>query len=214
MRRRVKRDLTVLFGILVVLVVVAFANSQFERSNLANRMEQYRQRVESDRESGGLDLLSWNLLRKTTGSMREGPTFHEALLEMDGQHVDIVGFMVPLDEFRNVREFLLLPLPIVCYFCEEPPMRDVMVVQMAEGHATEIYQEPVLINGDLTLNQEPNTKFFYVISNAKMGPGKKGGSLTRKNIPQQHMMHGSQTPESELLPPTEPPVEAPSEELE
>ncbi len=214
MRRRVKRDLTIFVGIVAVLVVVAFANTQFERSNLAERMEQYRQRVEEDRVTGGLDLLSWNLLRKTTGNMRSGPEFHEALLEYDGQRVDIVGFMVPLEQFRNVSEFLLLPLPIECYFCEAPPMRDVMVVQMAQGEATDIFQEPVLINGNLKLNQGPGTKFFYVISDAKMGPGKKGGSLTRKSIGAEHMVPGHEKTKEELLPPAQPPVDIAPEELE
>ena len=209
MRKRAKRDLSVILGVVAILVAMAMANNFFYRSSLAERMVKYRQQVEQDRRSGGLDLLQWNLLRNTKGTVRSGPTFDPKLVEYDQKRVDLVGFMVPLDTFRQMKEFLLLPMPIECYFCGAPPMRDVMVVQMAEGETTDLFKEPVLINGTLKLNQGPGTKFFYVISGAKMGPGKEGGTLTRKTVEQQHMVHPQQSDEP-LLQGAEPPKPVPA----
>lgn len=208
MRTRTKRELAVFVGIAVLLAVVVLANSAFQRGDLADRMDKYRKQIEASRKSEGLELLQWPLLRKTTGNMRRGPTFDERLIAMDKTRVDLVGFMVPIDQFRNMTEFILLPVPIECYFCQAPPMRDVVVVQMAAGETTNLFREPVLVNGVLTLNHGPGTKFFYVVNDAKMGPGKKGGTLTQKDVAPQHMMHGQEQPEEELLAPMEPPKPA------
>jgi hypothetical protein len=163
--------------------------------------------VERERKSLGLELLDWQLLRTTQGRMSTGPTFTDELKEKGGQHVDIVGFMVPLDTFRNINEFMLLPLPIECYFCQIPPMRDVMLVQLKDGETTSIYKEPVLINGTLTLKEGKGVKFFYEIRDASMGPGEPQGELTPRYIKPQHMVPQHERDESVLLDGYEPPTE-------
>ncbi len=202
MRRRTKQEFVVILGIILLLATVVLVNGYFQRSSLADRMEAIRKKVEQGRKTEGLELLQWPLLQKTTGTVRKGPTFDERLLKYDQQPVDIVGFMVPLEQFRGMTEFLLLPIPIECYFCQSPPLRDVMVVQMEKGKTTPLYREPVLINGILNLKKGPNTKFFYVITNANMGPGKRGGKLTIKDVAAQHMIPNHQ------------PTQAPQEQLQ
>ncbi len=199
MRARTKRDLTIFTGVVFVISIVALLNNFFYRSSLAERMERYRMMIERDRKSKGIDLVSWKLLQKTKGNMRTGPTFDEELLKLDRQRIHIVGFMVPLNQFRKMKEFLLLPLPIECYFCQAPPMRDVIVVQMAENETADLYREPVLINGVLNLQKGKGVKFFYIITDARLGPAKEGGSLTRKTVAPQHMMHVQPAPQEQLL---------------
>ncbi|MGC8738134.1 MAG: DUF3299 domain-containing protein [Candidatus Hydrogenedens sp.] len=199
MRFRAKRDLTIFVGVIFIISVVALMNNFFERSSLAERSEKWRQIVEKERQKKGINIISWKLLQKTKGNMRSGPTFDEELLPYDKQNIHIVGFMVPLNEFRNIKEFLLLPLPIECYFCQAPPMRDVVIVQMAENEKTNLYREPVLINGTLNLQKGKGVKFFYVITEAHIGPAKEGGSLTIKSVQPQHMMHVQPAPQEQLL---------------
>ena len=110
MRARTKRDLTIFTGVVFVISIVALLNNFFYRSSLAERMERYRMMIERDRKSKGIDLVSWKLLQKTKGNMRTGPTFDEELLKLDRQRIHIVGFMVPLNQFRKMKEFLLLPI--------------------------------------------------------------------------------------------------------
>ena len=212
MRRRTKRDLALLVSVIAILGAVALAKGFFERSDLANRMETARKGVEQTRKSEGLELLPWPIVQRTTGNVKKGPTFDDRLLPFDQQRVDIVGFMVPLEQFRDMTEFLLLPLPLECYFCQSPPMRDVMVVQMAKDKTTKLYREPVLINGVLSLNKGPGTKFFYVIKDAKIGPGKKGDTLTVKEVAPQHMIPGHEPTktgqEAPLAKPIAPPTPA------
>jgi len=196
-RRRVVRDIGTFLGVIVILGVVVFVNGQMQRGTLKDRMEKVRQAAEAKQRGSGVELLSWDILRKTTGSRKTGPTFDKRLMEKRDEKVSIIGFMVPLYDFRNIKEFILLPVPIECYFCQAPPMRDVMLVQMAENTSVDLVKEPIIVSGDLTLNEGPGTKFFYVIKDATRGAAEKGGKLTRKKITTEHVQHAIGAKQSE-----------------
>ncbi len=189
MRRRVVKEVLTIAGIAAVLGGLVFANSELRRGSLAERMDAMRSHVEAAREAQGLELLRWDVVRETRGGRSAGPTFSQGLLEHRDTRVDIVGFMAPIYEFRDVTEFLLLPLPIECYFCQEPPMRDVVLVRMREGERATLVNEPVLVNGELILNEGPGTDFFYIIDDAMWGPGEEGVRLTRQDVDPQHRLH-------------------------
>ena len=202
MRKRAVREIGTGLGIVIVLAAVVFFNGYMRRGSLKDHFEKVRRAAEAAQAGQGVPLLQWELLRKTTGSVRSGPKFAPDLLTIRNAEVNLIGFMVPLQQFRAVREFLLLPLPVQCYFCEAPPMRDVMLVQLAEDKTSDIVNEPIIVSGLLTLNEGPGTKFFYVLKEASREAAQEGGKLTRKNIrPEaiQHMKQQSQ-PEPQLLP--------------
>jgi hypothetical protein len=196
-RRRVVRELGTILGVVAILAAVALVNGYMRRGSLKDQMEKVHKATEGKRQSEGIDLLSWDVLRETTGSRRSGPSFDKALVAKRGTEVNLIGFMVPMYNFRGMTEFLVLPVPIECYFCEAPPMRDVMLVQMAEGDQVDLVKEPVLVSGTLTLNEGAGTKFFYVIKNAKRGAAEKGGKFTRKTVRPESIGHASQMKESE-----------------
>lgn len=215
MRRRVVRDLGTILGIVVILAVVVFLNGYLRRGSLADQMDKVRRKAEIQQRNYGVDLLSWELLRQTKGTKSSGPAFAADLLPKKDTQVSLVGFMVPQYDFRQMTEFILLPLPIECYFCQAPPMREVVLVQMAKDAKVDLVKEPVMISGDLTLNEGKGTKFFYVLKNATRGAAEKGGRLTRKPVSQDHMMHGAaqkQAEESqkEVLAPGKEPPKAPA----
>lgn len=191
---------------IAILAGIVLFNSTVNRSALAAQMEKWRTAVEEERIAEGLNLLDWDLMRGTKGRLRTGGEFREDLINMDQRTVNIIGFMVPLEEFRAVHEFLLLPLPIECYFCEIPPARDVMLVSLKEGETAEIYDEPVLINGVLNIHQGPDQKFFYSITNAGLGPGEEDGNLNPRRLELEHMLGGPEhgTPQEELIGPISP----------
>ena len=49
MRRRTKRDIGILIGVLAVIGAIAFVNSQLQRGSLARQMEQLRATLEEER---------------------------------------------------------------------------------------------------------------------------------------------------------------------
>ncbi len=175
MRRRSIEMVTMVVGMVLVVAGGLFANYFFTKTGLAKHMDKWRRAIEEERRDAGFELMDWGLLRKTKGTMRSGATYAEELKPSDGQIINIIGFMVPLNQFRNVTEFLLLPLPIECYFCQRPPARDVLFVKMAEGERTNLFKEPVLMTGRFVLNPGKKVKYFYRIEDAYLGAGKKGG---------------------------------------
>lgn len=212
MKKRTKRDLGILLGVLAVIGVIAFANSQMQRGSLARQMEALRSSLEQERAEQGLDILSWQLMRETRGSMRKGGEFSEELLALDGHLVNVMGFMVPQEQFRNVTNFMMLPLPIECYFCQMPPDRDIMNVELKEGETEDIWKEPVLIIGTLNIHEGPDVRFFYSLTEAVLVPADEDAELTRREMELQHMLPQHEPDPSLLLDPVYEDVREPLQE--
>ena len=186
MRRRAKRDLSVLLGIFVIVGGGLFINYEMDRGKLIERYTKMRVEAETQRSAkGDVRLLSWDAVRKT-GWGSEGATFDEALVERNEGDVDLIGFMTPIDRFKDMTEFILLPMPIECYFCNMPPKRDVVLIMMADGATTDRYKEPVLINGTLDLQEGRDAHFYYKITGATLQAAVEGKELTKWRIDQEH----------------------------
>ena len=112
-----------------------------------------------------------------------------------------MGFMVPQEQFRNVDNFMMLPLPIECYFCAMPPDRYIMNVQLKEGEKEDIWREPVLIIGTLNIHRGPDVRFFYSLTDAVLVPADEDASLTRREMELQHMLPQHEPDHSMLLEP-------------
>jgi hypothetical protein len=211
------RDLGTIAGIAVILAGVVGLNIYYRLEGLTQKFDRIRRGAEATRAKSGMDMLDWELLRETKGSLRSGPTFDTQLVAraQDGRTANLMGFMTPIDQFRNVSHFMLLPLPIECYFCQMPPMRDVMLVRLMEGELTNIAPEPVLVTGKLELHDGPKQKFFYSMTNSTIQAGNSGQRLSIKNFSQEHREQGYKegpkllqeggagpgtVPEDELLP--------------
>jgi hypothetical protein len=205
MKQRTKRDLTILVGAIAIIGITAFVNTQLRRGNLAEKYEALREQFETEQAALDSNFLKWELLRATKGRLRAGGKFTEEIKKYDGQRVAMYGFQVPSEDYRDVSEFLLLPIPLECYYCSMPPPRDVLHVQMAAGLTTSIYNEPVLLNGVFTLNEGPDQKFFYQMTDTTLVE-LDGGELTKKRIQLQHMLGGAEHPDDKkdsMLPPSQ-----------
>lgn len=188
MRQRAKRDLIAIAGVIVVLIAVFLVNDTFNRGALAAQKDKERRKWETERTKSGMEILKWEHMRHTEGSLRSGPKFSEELKKWDNKQINLIGFMVPENEFRDIKEFMLLPLPIECYFCKRPPMHDVMHIVMEEGKTTNLWEQPVLINGVLRLHPGPNDKYFYTVEHAALASAEQGATLQRRYIDPEHML--------------------------
>jgi hypothetical protein len=92
----------------------------------------------------GLDLrvepgtkgLSWDTLKSFEYSAAVGITrVPEALQAVDGQRVTMVGFLMPLYEFDDMEQFLLVGSHWSCCFGIPPGMNGAVNVTLAKGHA-------------------------------------------------------------------------------
>jgi len=188
MKKRTRRDIGIFLALIGLIGGVAFANAQFRRGDLAQKYERLREGLEAGRLQEGMNLLPWNLVRKTKGSLNRGGTFAEQLFDYDEQPTHMIGFMVPLETFINVTEFMMLPIPIECYFCAMPPSRDVLYVKLQEGETAQIFSEPVLVLGTFKVHKGPEQKYFYSLEDATIKAAEDGGELTRRRMKIQHML--------------------------
>ena len=224
MRRRAKRDLLTLLGVVLILAGIVGANTYMRLDSIKEAARQVRLRLEEKHRSQGDEVLDWDLLHKTTGFILTGPTFGEGLKKLDEHLVNICGFMTPIDQFGSVTEFMLLRVPITCYFCDSPPARDIIHVKLDKP--ARMVNEAVLIGGRLELHEKEDRGkhkgkkgredlFFYSIVNAKWNQAVKDRPVTRKTITEEHIIHHTvgfdklRNPDAEedaMLPGQEPPT--------
>ncbi|MBN2308573.1 MAG: DUF3299 domain-containing protein [Candidatus Hydrogenedentes bacterium] len=189
MRRRAVRDLVTLLGVVLILAGVVAANVYMRLDSLKELARKARIQMEKQRKAEGVKLLEWETLRTTKGTFRSGPRFKPPMEGVDNHACNIVGFMAPIDQFRKVSHFMLLPMPITCYFCESPPLREVIEVQLREGVTADMVNEPVLIGGLMRLNRDKGAPFFYTLSEAKWGEAVTDEEFTEKQTPEEHREH-------------------------
>lgn len=70
--------------------------------------------------------------------------------ELDGKHVQIGGYVVPLDfEATRVKEFLLVPFVGACIHVPPPPANQIIYVKSAQGFEVAGAFDPVKVTGIL-----------------------------------------------------------------
>lgn len=188
MRKRAKRDLITLTGIIILLLGVVGANMYMRLDSLKEAAEKLRKQYESKHRAAGHTLIDWENMRATKGNLKSGPRFSKEIEELDDALVNIVGFMSPIDQFSNVTEFMLMPLPSSCFFCDSPPMRDIIHIQLEKP--SKMVEEPVLIGGEFHLHKEPGAMFFTSIVGAKWNEAVDMRRLTTNKDHQGHLIAG------------------------
>ena len=188
MRKRAKRDLLTLAGVVVILAAIVGVNTYLRLEGLKEMAGKMRMALEERIRSQGFEIIDWEVMRDTTGSYNRGATFSEDMTALDGRLVNICGFMAPIDEFRNVTNFMLLPIPISCYFCEAPPMRDVIEVDLIKPG--EMVEEPIVVGGRMKLHEGKKPLFFYTIGEGHWNEAvDTEEELTDKETEADHQIH-------------------------
>lgn len=105
---------------------------------------------------------------------------------LNGSQVRIWGFMVPLRESDNAREFALVPSPGSCCFGQPPGVQHTVTITMAAGTTAKIGVEPIWVIGMLKVEEKRADGFtssLFEVSGATVEPYKTDGKdALRKNI--------------------------------
>lgn len=97
----------------------------------------------------------------------ESPVFGEKVTALAGKKVTLKGYIVPLEEMRGQKYFVLSSLPYnICFFCGGAGPETVVEVYST----TEIpYQDnAITISGTLELNQDDPLHLMYILKNAEL----------------------------------------------
>lgn len=101
--------------------------------------------------------------------------FPEALLQLDGKEVQLIGFMAPFDSLENMRRCMIVPTYVGCTFCSPPDLTQVVYVTQGDGDTAGKYpyvDTVAHVRGTLRLSVPPNEHegalqgFIYSLENA------------------------------------------------
>lgn len=119
----------------------------------------------------GDDVIDFNDLRATRLGRRPPPIFNDDLKSRDTQRVRISGFMVPYDSLTDMRSFMLLPVPMGCFFCTPPSPKEVVMVKLDSKQVVPFVDEAIEVSGRLELwkpdsPDQLHKQFLFVLHDA------------------------------------------------
>lgn len=93
-----------------------------------------------------------------------GSKVPERVRALDGQYVEVLGFMSALTQLESINEFVLAASPPMNCYCH-PPLRinEMLLVHMKKGRTTEFKPGVVKIRGKLTVNMNVTDEFADVM---------------------------------------------------
>ena len=93
------------------------------------------------------------------------PVFSEAVKELEGQIVDIKGYIIPVEGYKSHQEFVFSAFPYnMCYFCGGAGPETVMEVYAK--NPIKYTAEPIILRWKLQLNSGDINKLIYGLSEA------------------------------------------------
>lgn len=120
--------------------------------------------------------LDFALLKTTQVGRKPPPIYLPKLSAVQGRDVAIAGYMAPYDDLKNLHQFMLMNVPVGCYFCAPPSPLEVVFVRQREKK-TEYIDGPIMVKGRMLLwtdqqaERDPmHEMFLYVIDDAVVEP--------------------------------------------
>ena len=94
------------------------------------------------------------------------PVFSEAVKKYDGKHIEIRGYIIPVEGYKGHKEFVFSAFPYnMCFFCGGAGPETVMEVKAKEP--IEFTVEPITISGILRLNPDDINRLMYALEDAE-----------------------------------------------
>lgn len=100
----------------------------------------------------GYTKLSFDTLRSWTYIEGKTPIPPE-IMAYDGKNVEMLGFMMPFSETKNIKEFLLVPSLYGCCFGQPPAPNHIVAVKMPEGKTTKFFSDVIRIRGNIKVGE-------------------------------------------------------------
>jgi hypothetical protein len=120
---------------------------------------------------GGLEAapagtISWELLQQAKtvqkADKKFGPEFTKEIRSLDKKQVKLYGFMMPLEQSRLQKRFLLASFPPHCSFCL--PGGPESMVEVIADKPVEFTYEPIIVAGRLAVLDDDVV--YYRLTNA------------------------------------------------
>ena len=84
----------------------------------------------------------------------EGKTPVPAFIKVfDKQNVEMLGYMMPLNDVDNIKEFVLVPSLWGCCYGQPPAVNHIVAVKMPPGQTTKFYSNPIQVKGRFSVGE-------------------------------------------------------------
>jgi len=95
------------------------------------------------------------------------PVFSDQIKEMQGQTIEVKGYIIPIEGYKSHKEFMFSAFPYnMCFFCGGAGPETVMEVYALEP--IEYSAEQVRIKGKLTLNADDINRMMYILEDVEL----------------------------------------------
>ncbi|MFZ4426157.1 MAG: hypothetical protein ACOYOO_03285 [Saprospiraceae bacterium] len=118
----------------------------------------------------------WTTLGKVTfkkqydemlGFKVDVPVFADEVRALNGKLVEIKGYIIPVEGYKNQKEFVFSAFPYnMCFFCGGAGPETVMEVYTRES--VKYTAEAIILRGKLELNDSDVNRLMYILNNAEM----------------------------------------------
>jgi len=98
----------------------------------------------------------------TLGMEIDIPDIHPAASKLNGQQIQLEGFIIPLEGKKSQAHFMFSAFPInMCYFCGRAGPESVIEVFMKKGETMPFTDKKIWIQGTLRVNgQDPQSNIY------------------------------------------------------
>jgi hypothetical protein len=93
-------------------------------------------------------VVSWNTLAKVTLENNK-PVFAPEIGNLNGKHVKVQGFMMPLENTETQKHFILSMTPPSCFFCL--PAGSESIIEIYANQGIEFSFAPIIVTGTLNV---------------------------------------------------------------
>ena len=95
------------------------------------------------------------------------PTFSEEVKKLDGQTIELQGWMMPLEELQGETYFVLSSLPFAnCFFCGGAGPET--VAEVFSKDKIKYTEKRITVRGKLKINADDPMKLMYILQQAEI----------------------------------------------
>lgn len=117
------------------------------------------------------ESITWDTLAQvemTQESGRAVPAFASEVQQLDGQRVEIQGFIFPLEQAASQEHFILIAFPLAdCFYCLPGGAESMIEVKTAQP--LEFTYDPVTVSGTLEVLESDPMGMYYRLTDARQG---------------------------------------------
>ena len=95
--------------------------------------------------------------------------------QLNGSHIRLKGFMIPMDQAQNITQFALVPSLFACCYGQPPQIQHTIVVNCPKGKAVSYSPDEIVVDGELKVEEKKDDGYIVSIfemtaSSVKVAP--------------------------------------------